>query len=154
VYAAAEKWGRATALSSPGDVTRDNARDAAEQLRKAAMLADSAQQDIRTAQQQAERIRAAFREADSRVTFRLGVLYSAMNQYLKSMAEDAEDLRVYHAKSEAAVEALLGLDGDEFEVQQNVAVSYLRKSEDRQKSIRRLAEQMHEALRNIDNAGR
>jgi len=152
--AAAEKWGRARALSSQGAVTPDSAQDAAEQLRKAATLADSARQDIRLAQQQAERIRAAARDADSRYAFRLSVLYSAMSRYLESMADDAEDRHAYYAKLGAAVEAQLRLDGAEYEIQQNVAVSYLRKSEDRQKSIRRLAEQMREALRNIENAGR
>jgi len=154
VNAAAEKWGRARALSSPGTVTRDNAQDAAEQLRKAATLADSAQQDIRLAQQQAERIRAASREADSRFAFRLSVLYSAMSQYLGSMADDALDQRAYYEKSRASVDALLAGDQNESEIQQNVAMSYLRKSEDRQASLRRLADQMREALRNIENAGR
>jgi hypothetical protein len=154
VNAASEKWGRAMALSSQGNVTRDNAQEAAGQLRKAVSLADSAQQHIRLAQQQAERIRAASREADSRVAFRLSVLYRATSQYLKSMADDADDRYAYYAKSGAAVEALLRLDGAEFEIQQNVAMSYLRKSEDRQASLRRLAEQMREALRNIENVGR
>jgi len=154
VSAAAERWGRATELSRQVAVTRDNAQESAEQLREAAILADSAQQHIRLAQQQAERIRAASREADSRVAFRLSVLYAAMNQYLKSMADDADDRYAYYAKSGAAVEALLRLDGAEFEIQQNVAMSYLRKSEDRQASLRRLAEQMREALRNIENVGR
>ncbi|MBN2465252.1 hypothetical protein JXD38_06485 [candidate division WOR-3 bacterium] len=154
VNAASDKWGRAKALSSQGAVTRDNAQEAAGQLQRAVILADSAQQDIRSASQQVERVRAASREAESNVAFRLSVLYKAMSQYLKSMADDADDRYAYYAKSEAAVEALLRLDGSEFEIQQNVAVSYLRKSEDRQASIRRLAEQMREALRNIENARR
>lgn len=154
VNAASEKWSRARALSTNGAEAPDNAQEAVEQLRTAAILADSAKQDIRQAQQQAERIRAASREADSRVAFRLSVLYGATSQYLKSMADDAEDRYAYYAKLGSAVEALLRLDRAEFEIQQNVAVSYLRKSEDRQATLRRLAEQMREALRNIENAGR
>jgi hypothetical protein len=154
VNAAAMKWARASELAPQGTATGGDTQEAAEELRKATILADSAQQCIRLAQQQAERIRASSREADSRFAFRLSVLYSAMSQYLKSMADDAEDRYAYYVKSEAAVEALLRLDGPESEIQQNVAMSYLRKSEDRQNSIRLLAEQAREALRNIENAGR
>jgi hypothetical protein len=154
VGAAAMNWARASELAPQATGTGGDTQKAAEELRKAAILADSAQQSIRLAQQQAERIRASSREADSRFAFRLSVLYSAMNQYLRSMADDAEDRYAYYVKSEAAVEAVLRLDGAESEIQQNVAMSYLRKSEDRQASLRRLAEQMREAQRNIENADR
>jgi hypothetical protein len=152
--AASEKWGRAKTLLPQGAVTRDNAQAAAEQLRKAVILADGAQQDIRLAQQQVERVRAASREAESNVAFRLSVLYLAMSQYVKSLADDAEGQHAYYLKLEASANALLAGDEAEAEIQQNVAMSYLRKSEDRQNGIRRLAEQMREALRNIDSAGR
>jgi hypothetical protein len=154
VSAAREKWARAAELAPKGTAAGRDTQEAAEALRRAATLADSAQQDIRQAQQQAERIRAASREADSRVAFRLSVLYTAMDQYLGSMADDAEDRHAYYAKSEAAVEALMRSDGAESEIQQNVAMSYLRHSEDRQASLKRLADQVREAQRNIDNAGR
>jgi hypothetical protein len=154
VSAAAEKWVRATELSSEVTVTRDNAQEAAEKLRKAIIMADSARQDILLAQQQSEFVRQASREAESGAAFRLSVLYAAMNRYLKSLDEDAADRRAYYVKSETSIEAVLVDDQAESETQQNVAISYLRHSEDRQPSIRRLAEQMHEAQRNIENAGR
>lgn len=154
VSAAAEKWLRAAEFLPQGTVTSDNAQDVAEKLRKAVILADSARQDISLGRQQAELVRVASREAESSAGFRLSVLYSAMDRYLKSMDEDAADRRDYYAKSVTSVEAVLLGDLAESETQQNVAMSYLRHSEDRQSTIRRLAEQMREAQRNIDNAGR
>ena len=154
VSAAAEKWVRANELSPQGTVTRDNAQEAADGLRKAVILADSAQQDIILARQQAELVREASREAASGPAFRLSVLYSTMDRYLKSMDEDAADRRAYYEKSEASVRAVLVDDLAESETQQNVATSYLRHSEDRRPIIKQLAEQMREALRNIENAGR
>ena len=154
VSAAAEKWVRATELSPQVPVTRDDAQEAAEELGKAVILADSALQDIRLARQQAEFVRSASREAESGPAFRLGVLYSAMDSYLKSMDDDAADRRAYYEKSEASVKAVVLDDLAESETQQNVATSYLRHSEDRQPSIRQLAEQMREAQRNIENVSR
>lgn len=154
VSAAAEKWVRATELSPQVAVTRDNAQQAAEGLRRAVILADSARQDILLARQQAELVTAASRKAESGPAFRLGVLYSAMDRYLKSLDEDAADRRAYYVRSEASIEAVLVEDPAESETQQNVAMSYLRHSEDRQPSIKRLAEQMREAQRNTENAGR
>jgi hypothetical protein len=154
VSAAAEKWMRAAEFLPQGTVTNDNAQEAAEKLRKAVILADSARQVISLGRQQAELVRKASREAESNAGFRLSVLYSTMDRYLKSLDEDAADLHDYYAKLLTSVEAMLVNDPAESETQQNVAMSYLRHSEDRQANIRRLAEQVHEAQRNIDNAGR
>jgi hypothetical protein len=77
-----------------------------------------------------------------------------MDRYLKSLDEDAADRRAYHEKSAASVQAVLADDSAESETQQNVATSYLRNSEDRQPSIKQLADQMREAQRNIENAGK
>ena len=154
VTAAAEKWLRAAELSPQGVVTRDNAEDAADKLRKAVILADSARQDIARARQQAEVVRRASREAESRAAFRLGLLYAAIDRYLKSVDEDARDRHEYYVKSQASVKAILLDDPAESETQQNVAVSYLRRSEERQPSIRRLAEQVRDAQRNIENGDR
>jgi hypothetical protein len=154
VSRAAEKWLRTTELSPQGIVTRDNGEDAATKLRKAVILADSARRDIALARQQAEVVFRASREAESGIAFRLSVLYAAIDRYVKSMADDADDRYSFYSKSEVSVKAVLLGDQAESEVQQNVAMSYLRRSEDRQNSIRRLAQQVREALRNIDNAGR
>jgi hypothetical protein len=151
---AAEKWLRATELSPQGIVTQDNAEDAAAKLRKAVILADSARRDIALARQQAEVVFRASREAESGIAFRLSVLYAAVDRYVKSMADDADDRYSFYSKSEVSVKAVLLGDSAESEIQQNVAMSYLRRSEKRQNSIRRLAQQVREALRNIDNAGR
>ena len=154
VSAAAEKWVRATELSPQATVTRDNAQQAVEQLGRAVILADSARHDILLARRQAEFILSASREASSGPAFRLGVLYSAMDRYLRSMDEDAADRHAFYERSEASVKAVLLDDSADSETQQNVATSYLRISEDRQSSIKQLAEQMREAQRNIENAGR
>lgn len=151
---AAEEWLRATELSPQGVVTRDNADTAAARLQKAVILADSARHDIALARQQAEVVRKTSREVESRVAFHLGVLYTAADRYLKSIADDAEDRYEYYAKSQAAANAVLAGDEAESETQQNVANSYLRSSGELQPSIRRLAQQLREALDNIENAGR
>jgi hypothetical protein len=154
VSRAAEKWLRATELSPQGIVTHDNADDAAAKLQKAVILADSARHDIALARQQPEVVLSTSRDAESGVAFRLGVLYTAADRYLKSIEDDAEDRYEYYAKSQASVDAVLAGDTAESETQQNVANSYLRSSEERQAGIRRLAEQMREALGNIENADR
>ncbi len=154
VSTAAEKWLRATELSPQGTVTPENGEDVAAKFRKAVILADSARHDIVLARQQAEVVFRASRAAESGVAFRLSVLYAAIDRYVKSMADDADDRYFFYSKSEVSVKAVLLGDQAESEVQQNVAVSYLRRSEERQASIRRLLQQVHEALRNIDNAGR
>lgn len=149
VSRAAEKWLRATELSPQGIVTHDNGDDAAAKLLKAVILTDSARHDIALARQQAETVLSTSRDAESGVAFRLGVLYTAADRYLKSIEDDAEDRYEYYVKSEASVNAVLTGDTAESETQQNVANSYLRSSEERQAGIRRLAEQMREALGNI-----
>ncbi|MCX6842275.1 MAG: hypothetical protein NTX53_08350 [candidate division WOR-3 bacterium] len=154
VSSAAGKWMRATELSRLGSVTRENGEDAVTKLRKAVVLADSARGDIALARQQAEVIFRASRGAESGTAFRLSALYAAIDRYLKSMADDADDRYSFYSKSEVSVKTVLLGDSAESDIQQNVAMSYLRRSEDRQNSIRRLAQQVREALLNIDNAGR
>jgi len=152
--AAAEKWVRAAELV-PGDVvTRENAQAAIEGLRKAAVLADSARRDIMLARQRADLVRRASREAGSGSAFRLGVLYATTERYLKALDEDAADRRSFYEKSELSVKAVMLDDMAESEIQQNVATRYLRHSEEMQPSIRRLAEQMREAMRNFENVRR
>jgi len=154
VSRAAEKWVRATELSPQGIVTRDNGEDVAVKLRKAVILADSARRDIALARQQAEVVFRASRDAESGSAFRLSVLYAAVDRYVKSVADDADDRYSFYSKSEVSVKSVLLGDQAESDIQQNVAMSYLRRSEERQRSIQRLAQQVREALRNIDNAGR
>jgi hypothetical protein len=149
-----EKWLRATELTPQGSVTSEKAEDVAVKLRKAAILADSARRDIALARQQAEVVFRASRDAKSGSAFRLSVLYDAVDRYVKSIAADADDRYSYYSKSEVSVKAVLMGDQAESEIQQNVAMSFLRRSEERQSSVRRLAQQVREALRNIDNAGR
>jgi len=154
VGTAAEKWVRASELLPPGVVTRDNAEEAAAGLRRAVVLADSARRAIALAQGQAELVLRAAREAQSGPAFRLSVFYTAVDRYLKLLDQDAADRLAFYAKSELSVKASLAGDQSEAETQQNVANSYLRRSEDRQAGIKRLAEQSREALRNVENAGR
>jgi hypothetical protein len=154
VNAAGEKWARASELAAQGTVTRDNAQQAADGFRRAALLADSARRDIQSARQRGELVRSASRQAESRLGFRLSVLYTAIDRYLKSLDEDAADRQAYYVKLDASAQALLADDAAESETQQNVAMSYLRHSEDRQAGLKRLADQMREAQRNIDDAGR
>ena len=154
VSAAREKWARASDLAWQGNMTRDNAQEASDGFRKAALLADSARQDIQSARQRGELVRSASRQAESSLGFRLSVLYTAIDRYLQSLDEDAADRWAYYDRQEASAQALLQDDSAESETQQNVAMSYLRNSEDRQAGLKRLADQMREAQGNIDNAGR
>ncbi len=154
VGAADEKWARARELSSQATLTRDNAQEAADRFRNAALLVDSARQDIQSARQRGELVRSASRQAEAVVGIRLSRLYAAIDQYLKSLDEDAADRQAYYAGLVASAQALLRDDPAESETQQNVAMSYLRHSEDRQAGLRRLSDQMREAQRSIDNAGR
>ncbi len=154
VAAAGEKWLRASELSSQNVITGDKADDALAKQRKAVIIADSARRDVALARRQAEVVLRLSREAGSRTAFRLGVLYTALDRYLKSMRDDAEDRYAFYAKSEVSVKAVLLGDEAESETQQNVANSYLRSSEDRQAGIKRLEQQVHEALGNLENSGR
>ncbi|GEM_PF-1622493 len=154
VSSAAGKWLRASELTPQGSVTRENGEDVVAKFRKAVVLADSARGDIAMARQQAEVVFRASRDAESGTAFRLSALYAAIDRYLKSMADDADDRYSFYSKSEVSVKTVLLGDSAESDVQQNVAMSYLRRSEDRQSDIRRLAQQVREALLNIDNAGK
>jgi hypothetical protein len=148
---AAEKWMRATELLPQGNVTRDNAEDAAAKARRAVILADSARKDIATTRQQAEVVLAASRDNASRAAFRLGVLYTAIDRYVRSLVDDADDRYEYYLKSEASITAVLLGDQAESEIQQDVAMSHLRRYEERQPGIQRLTRQVREALHNIEN---
>ncbi len=151
---AVEKWQRATELTPQGVVTRDNGEGVAAKLTRAVILADSARRDIALARQQAELVHRASRDAKSGAAYRLSVLYAAIDRYVKLLSDDAADRSSFYATSEASVRAVLLGDDAESETKQNVAMSYLRKSEDRQRSIQRQAQQVHEALQNLDNADR
>jgi hypothetical protein len=85
VSAAGEKWARASDLAAQGTVTSDNAQEAAGGFRRAALLADSARRDIQSARQRGELVRSASRQTESRLGFRLSVLYTAIDRYLKSL---------------------------------------------------------------------
>lgn len=154
VTQATDEWLRASELSPQSVVTSDNADSAAAKLQRAAILADSARREITLARQQAEFVLEASRQAESDAAFRLSILYTASDRYLRSMAEDAGDRFQYYSKSEASVKAVTLGDKDESEIQQNAANGYMRSSEELQPSIRRLATDMHESLRNIQDAGR
>jgi hypothetical protein len=106
------------------------------------------------ARQRADLVRRASREAGSGSAFRLSALYATTERYLKALDEDAADRRSFYEKSELSVKAVMLDDMAESEIQQNVATRYLRHSEEMQPSIRRLAEQMREALRNFENVRR
>lgn len=150
---AAERWLRAGELAPQAQMTRDNSEPAA-RLRKAAILAESARKDIALAREQAEAVRSASRIAGSAIAFRLSVLYAALDGYLKTMDDDASDRHNSYRKLQASAEAALAGDEAEAEIQQNVATSYLRRSEQRQRSLRRLAQQVRESLRNLEDGGR
>jgi hypothetical protein len=81
------------------------------------------------------------------------VLYAAADRYVKLLGEEAGD-RVLHCEMmELSVKAVLADDPAEAETKANVAMSYLRRSDERQRSLLRLARQMQEALGNLAGGG-
>jgi hypothetical protein len=67
----------------------------------------------------------------------------------RPLAEEADDQYQYLRSMEAAATALAQGDGATFDVKQNVANSYRRRSETRQRGIRRLQGQFQEAVRTL-----
>jgi hypothetical protein len=143
---AAEKWVRAGDLLPTGPATKDNGEEVAVRLRRAVILCDSAKTEIAEATRQAEVIRQAARDDVSGASYRLSALYVAASRYVELLAIDASDRALFFSMWEAAVKAILVGDDAEAEIKQNVATSYLRKSEDRQRAISRQEKVVHEAL--------
>lgn len=149
---AAEKWVRADDLLPTGPVTKDNGAEVAAHLQRAVILCDSAKAEIGEARQHAEVVRQAARHDSSGASYRLSALYVAVSRYVELLAVDASDRALFYSTSEFAVKAILAGDDAEAEIKQNVATSYRRKSEDRQRAIGRLEKAVQEALASVGYA--
>jgi hypothetical protein len=132
-------------------VTRDNGEELAAKLRRGVILADSARLDIALARQETDVVLKASRSAAPGAAYRLSALYAALDRYVKLLTDDSRDRASFYSTYEASVRALLLGDESEFETMQDVKTSYLRRSELRQRGIRRQVRQVKEALGNLDN---
>jgi len=146
---AADRWVRAEALVPQGRLDTTNAADAAALLRKAATLADSARADIAGARNRADAIRAISRAAEAGLGYRLSVVYASGMKYLQTIGQDADDRYLYYRTLEEAFVLLAQADEAGFETKQNVANSYRRRSDDRQRAVRQQAGQLSEAARGL-----
>jgi hypothetical protein len=70
-------------------------------------------------------------------------------KYLQTLGQDADDRYLYYRTLEEAFILLAQADEAGFETKQNVANSYRRRSEGRQRAIRQQAGQLSEAARGL-----
>jgi hypothetical protein len=147
--AAAGRWARASELEPVASPDSAEAALAAAFLRKAGTAADSARGDLAGARIAADAIRELSRQAREQQGFRLSVVYAAADRYVRALEQDAQDRVLYYRTLEQAVVMLVQADVAGFEIKQNVANSYRRRSEERQRSIHRLADELHASAREL-----
>jgi len=146
---AADCWVRAGQLMAEVRLDSAGAADAAVLLARAIAVADSAGDDVHTARATADAVRALSRSASGTLGFRLSVVYAAADRYVRSLEQDAKDRALYFRTLDEAVGMLIQGDQSGFVIKQNVANSYQRRSEERQRSVRRLAEELRTSAREL-----
>jgi hypothetical protein len=87
-------------------------------------------------------------------SYRLRVAQSAGRAYMQGLGEDAGFRLEYLRSTVAALEALSVDDDAEFEVKTNVANSYRRRSELKQRSLERLRDALDAARQGLERENR
>jgi hypothetical protein len=132
------------------DADSGSAGKAVAEMRRAGMLADSAARILAAAERGLAALSDAGRAAGTGQTgYRISVVHTAAVRYVQALKDDATCRQRFFQKAGEAFQALGRGEVDEYEVQSNVANSFLRRSEDSQARIRRYAEQVREAAQNL-----
>jgi hypothetical protein len=142
------QWRRAAAVVPVEQVTADNATQLLAQVNAVSPLLDSARGELADAQAGNVRLEELSRSFESREAYRLSVVCAEAADYLKLLQAEAGDQDALFGSMVASCRAALGGDQDEATVKQNVANSFLRKSEGRQKSLARRASRFDEVVQN------
>jgi hypothetical protein len=151
---AVDRWTRARGLHPVAALDSAGAAEAVTRFRRAQAIADSVRSEMVWARAQIEWVREASRTAPSGLGYRLSVVYTAAGRWLDLLTDEADDQYQYVHSMEEATSALAQGDVDGFEVKQNVAGSHRRRSDARQRSIRRQQGQLEEAVRSLPGGTR
>ncbi len=151
---ALSRWAGAHDLLPTGTLDSTNAADAVMRFRKAAVLADSVRTLMTQARARAQEIRLASRRAEAGLGYRLSIAYAAADRWLAMLTGEADDQYQYLRTMEEAATALTQANPAGFEVKQNVANSYRRRSESRRRSLARLWSEVQEATQALSPASR
>ena len=145
-----DRWLRAQELLPSDVVDTAGARAAMSSLRRAAVIEDSAAADVVDAGLEAVAIRDIARAPDAaQSAYGISLVYTSADQYLKVVTADVRDRQSYLAVTGEALAALVAGDIDEHDVKTNVANSYRYRSDDRQRTIKRLSGQLAQAEREL-----
>lgn len=150
VQASNDRWLRAQELLPSGAVDSAGAEAGVSALRRAIVLEDSSAGEIAEAGLQADAIRDAARAPDAaQSAYSISLVYTSADRYLKAVAADVRDRQSYLAETVEALAALLAGDMGEYETKTNVANSYRYRSDGQQRAIKRLADQLAQAEREL-----
>ncbi len=145
VNIAINQWQRVQKLIDIGKMAKDKIEEALKRIESARAVSDSAGQMVELAQRLLTGLQALTRTSGSG-SVRVRGTYAAAREYLRLVAEERGDRENYLFAWEQAVRALKDGDEAEFEIKENVANGYLKKSETRQKRLSRSRAQLKAAL--------
>ena len=146
VQSSDDRWLRAQGLMPSGVVDTSGAQAAISALRRAAVIEDSAAADMVDAGLEAAAIRDLARAPDAaQFAYGISLVYTSADQYIKAVTADVRDRQSCLAVTGEALAALAAGDPNEYEVKTNVANSYRYRSDDRQRTIKRLSGQLAQA---------
>jgi hypothetical protein len=148
-----ERWDRALlilARASTGDSTE--ASGPVFDARRAAVLGESSLAAVRALDSGVARLDQLVRDAPTGSSFRLRSAKAAVEAYVRGLGEDAGYRLEYLRATLAGREALAGGDSADAEVKGNVATSYLRRSELKQRPLERQRETLAAAMRSLGGA--
>jgi ribosomal protein L39E len=149
--AAAERWNRSMLLLAASQA-RDSSRlaEALSKARTAAVLAESSAAALAELAGELERLDGDLRGAPPGAGFRLRAAQAAALAYVRGLEEDARFRIEYVRAALAALEAFAAGDEAESEVKTNVANSYWRRSELKQRALARLSEALDAARQALE----
>ncbi len=148
-----ERWDRAMlilARSPAGDSV--DAGGPVFDARRAAVLGESTLAAVRALDSGVARLDQLVRDAPTGSSFRLRSAKAAVEAYVRGLGEDAGYRLEYLRATLAGREALASGDSADAEVKGNVATSYLRRSELKQRPLERQHETLAAAMRSLGGA--
>lgn len=145
VNIALAQWKRAQALAGFGEANKNKVEEILKGIKVARVVSESAKSMVEIVRREMERLK-VMSHNPGRVGLRVNAIYGAAREYWNFLAEEVADQEASLDAWEKAVYALGDGNEAEFEIKENVAIGYLRKSQSRQRRFYRAQTRWKETL--------
>ena len=150
IAVAEDRWLRAGQLLPDGAMDSARVATALTAASRAGVLLDSVTQDLAAARRDVDIIRdAASSGGPGQDAYHVSLVYTAADRYLGAVSDRARERRSGVAMIEQGLRALALGDTSEYDVKLDAANSYQYQADNRQRTVRRLAVQLAEAVQEL-----